>query len=185
MTKIFGLLAFAELGLIAAVGSIALSTSRQATPPAPDIPMADMKAFLIDAFRRNRDLDTAYLSAAPDSILAWAPTAGVRTYGQQVAHITHDFFQFWRDDYALPDSSVYHDRSALLRELTGGYGWAITRVESMSEESLGEIVDVTAGIRAPRWRVMIYWLDHAVWTRGSLVPYLRLNGIRPPPARFW
>jgi uncharacterized damage-inducible protein DinB len=35
------------------------------------------------------------------------------------------------------------------------------------------------------WRIMIYWLDHALWTRGQLVPYLRMHGVAPPDVLFF
>jgi hypothetical protein len=41
------------------------------------------------------------------------------------------------------------------------------------------------GQSTPLWRVMQYWLDHAMWTRASVIPYLRLNGVDPPQVTFW
>ena len=41
------------------------------------------------------------------------------------------------------------------------------------------------GRPAPLWRIMQYWLDHAMWTRASVIPYLRLNGVAPPAVAFW
>ena len=151
-----------------------------------DVEVAVMRSYLADAFERNRAMDLAYLEAAPDSMLRWAPVEGVRDFAQQMLHTTHDFFQFWREGYSAPDTAlVLNDRAALRGELDAGYDWAVERLASMSDRELVEVVEVSRTIDAPRWRVMQYWLDHAMWTRASVIPYLRVHGVAPPAVTFW
>ncbi len=150
------------------------------------IPADGMRDYLADAFRRNKAMDLAYLAAAPDSMLRWAPTPGVRDFAQQIAHTTHNFFRPFRPGYVPADTAaLYNDRAVLERELRGAYDWAIAHIESASDESLLRTVTVTEGLDARQWRVFQYWLDHAMWTRASVIPYLRLHGVVPPAVTFW
>ena len=144
-----------------------------------------MRAYLVDAFERNRAMDLAYLEAAPDSMLRWAPTAGVRDFASQMAHTTHDFFAPWRSDAPAADTAVYlNDKAELAERLGDGYDWALSRLRTMDDATLLTEQQILRQ-PAPLWRVMQYWLDHAMWTRASVIPYLRLNGVDPPQVAFW
>jgi len=143
-----------------------------------------VRAYLVDGFERNRAMDPAYLDAAPDSMMRWAPTEGVRDFASQMAHTTHDFFAPWRSDTAA-DSAIYlNDKAALAARLGEGYDRAIDRLRTMDDATL-LVEQEVLGRPAPLWRMMQYWLDHAMWTRTSVIPYLRLNGVAPPPVAFW
>ena len=158
--------------------------AQEAPASGSTVDLEEIRAYLIRGFERNRDMDLAYLAAAPDSMLRWAPTEGVRDFAQQMAHTTHNFFRPWRSD-APADSAVYlNDARALGARLDSGYAWAINHVRTASHEVLVSEQEILGEPR-PLWRVMQYWLDHAMWTRASVIPYLRLNSVTPPPVRFW
>ena len=148
--------------------------------------VSEIRVHLLDGLRRNEAMDLAYLDAAPDSMLRWAPSPEVRDFAEQLVHTTHDFFRPWREGYVPPDSAVLlNDRGVLARELRAGYAWARARVDGLSDDELLATVRIAAGITAPRWREVQYWLDHAMWTRASVIPYLRIHGVTPPPVDFW
>jgi hypothetical protein len=117
---------------------LSLSPSLSQAQLPEDAQTESIRRYLLQAFQRNMELDLTYLAAAPDSMLRWAPTVGVRDFSQQLTHTTHDFFRPWRDD-APPasDSTKYlNDRESLAANLTEGYGWIIQRIETMSTEEL-------------------------------------------------
>ncbi len=153
----------------------------------PGIDIEVVRTYLIDALERNRDQDLAFLAVAPDSMLRWAPTPQVRDFTQQIAHATHDFFRPWRDTApTASDTTRYlNDKTALAGEIADAYEWALTEVRSRPISALVEMRELPNGAPAPTWRVMQYWLDHAVLTRASTIPYLRLHGVSPPAAKFW
>ena len=163
----------------------AFGFSRPNPEPVQDI--ETMRAYLLDAFQRHKEPDVAYVNAMPDSAWRWAPTEGVRDYAQQMAHVTHDFFTPWRGDTGpSADSASYlNDKAVMVAQIEEGYDWALAHFGAMSTEELSETVEIFGGRRLPQWRNGTYWVEHAMWTRGSVVPYLRAQGVRPPGIRFF
>jgi hypothetical protein len=146
-----------------------------------------VRAYLLEAFERQKQLDMAFAAAMPDSAWRWAPNDDVRDFAKQIAHVTHDFFQPWREDGGpSADSTAYlNDRAVMIAQLEEGWDWAIERYGGMSAEDLAAVVPMFTGQRLPQWREATYWIEHAQWTRGSVVPYLRANGVTPPNIRFF
>lgn len=167
---------------------VALNSAALAPSPARaqvDSTLESIRSVLTQRFERNREMDLAFLDAMPDSAWRWAPTPDVRDYAEQMAHTTHNFFAPWRDDFTPPDTArLLNDRTLLRAELGAGYDWAIDRLRSLSHAQL--LAEQPIGQNTPPlWRVMMYWLDHALWTRGQLVPYLRIHGVDPPGVLFF
>ena len=167
---------------------VALTATALVPSPAraqADSTLESIRLVLIQRFERNREMDLTFLDAVPDSAWRWAPTPDVRDYAEQMAHTTHNFFAPWRNGYAPPDTSrLLNDRTILRAELGAGYDWAIDRLRTLSHTQL--LAELPIGQNTfPLWRVMVYWLDHALWTRGQLVPYLRMHGVEPPGVLFF
>lgn len=183
--------------LLLAGGTLALLPGEEVpdvSPPDPPEAAADhgqdieaVRSYLLEAFHRQKELDLAYAGAMPDSAWRWAPNDDVRDFAEQIAHITHDFFQPWREDGGpSADSTAYlNDRAVMIAQLEEGWEWAIGRYRSMSAGDLAAVVPMFTGQRLPRWREATYWIEHAQWTRGSVVPYLRAHGVAPPNIRFF
>jgi DinB superfamily len=146
-----------------------------------------IRAYLLQAFQRNMELDLAYLDAAPDSMLRWAPTPGVRDFTQQLVHTTHNFFRPWRSEAPADADSVSYlnERDVLAARLTEGYEWALDRIRTMSADELSAPQTSAPAAGEPVWRLFIYWVEHAMWTRATTVPYLRIHGVAPPSVRFF
>lgn len=146
-----------------------------------------MRTYLLEGFQRNLELDLAYLESAPDSMLRWAPTEGVRDFAEQIAHTTHDFFRPWREGAPEPaDAARYlNDREVLAHHLRGGYGWVLERIEAMTTDDFNAVQSLGPMGEYSMWRVFVYWIEHAMWTRATTVSYLRMNGVVPPRVRFF
>ncbi len=171
--------------VVAVVWALTLPLAADAQEPNASVDLDRMRAYLIDGFERNRAMDLAYLEAAPDSMLRWAPTTGVRDFATQMMHTTHGFFKPWRSEAAAADPAEFlNDKAALAALIADGYDWALDRLRTMDAATL-LVEQQILGRPAPLWRIMQYWLDHAMWTRASVIPYLRLNGVAPPVVAFW
>jgi len=153
------------------------------------IDVEDFRAMLIDGFEKARIMDVEFAMAIPDSALRWAPTDGVRTFTEQVAHAGLGNTLFMAEPVlgeARPergDSAVYNnDREALVAALNRAYDYVIEGVMELPAEEF--LVETTLfGQQMPKWRVMLQALTHGIWTRGQLVPYFRMNGVAPPRYR--
>jgi hypothetical protein len=144
------------------------------------------KDALIADFERQRGILIKYVDAMPDSGLAFRPTPGVRTYAQQLEHcaatvalIAAEVTKIGKPP--VGDPSVYlRNKSSLKDYINRSLDFAVTAVQSLTEESIVEPVKVLNLGKRPRWRWILGSQEHTAWTLGQTVPYLRLNGVTPP-----
>lgn len=128
-----------------------------------------------------------YIDAAPDSMLGFRPTKGVRTFAEQIEHtaisdayIAHTAITGREDLPAMGDSSVYlHDKAALRALAIRAMDHTLQMLRDLPDAALSQEV-TQFGVKMPRYRALMELLDHFPWTLGQVVPYLRLNGVTPP-----
>ena len=128
-----------------------------------------------------------YIDAAPDSMLGFRPTKGVRTFAEQIEHaagsdalIAHLAITGSAKVPALGDSAVYlHNKAALRTYAAAAMDHTIQMLRGLSDAAMTEEI-VQFGKKLPRYRALMELLDHFPWTLGQTVPYLRLNGVTPP-----
>ncbi|MDX1393672.1 MAG: hypothetical protein R3195_04755 [Gemmatimonadota bacterium] len=148
-----------------------------------------MKAYLIDGFERAKAWDLAIAEAMPDSAREWAPTADVRGFAEQIIHTANNGFiaqsMFGEEAPAFGDADMLvADKAALETAVTDAYDYLIGKLQAMPAAALGEDVEFF-GRTMTRGRVALFALEHAMWTRGQLVPYLHAHGVAVPQARLF
>ena len=144
------------------------------------------RAVSLEDIERSRGNVLKYLDAAPDSMLGYRPSAGVRSFAEQIEHAagTNVFIvtQAWEGKPSLvrTDSAVYlHDKAQLRDYVSRSYDRFARAVRDASDEQLR--ADVTFfGRTKSGWRWVDTALEHATWTLGQTVPYLRANQVKPP-----
>jgi uncharacterized damage-inducible protein DinB len=128
-----------------------------------------------------------YIDAAPDSMLGFRPTKGVRSFAEQIEHavwadafIAHSAITGSKEVPSMGDSTVYlHNKAALKAYAVAAMDHTIQMLRGVSDAQMTEEV-VQFGKQLPRYRALMELLDHFPWTLGQTVPYLRLNGVTPP-----
>jgi uncharacterized damage-inducible protein DinB len=144
---------------------------------------------LLADWNRNRASVLAYLEAMPDSATGYRPTPGVRTFAEQFDHIVSTNLEVAAVALrrlgrppALGDSARYlHDKAELRRYAAATYDYAIESLRNATAADLQRPVAMYGQAPQPAVRLMALSFEHSVWTLGQLVPYLRLNGVTPPP----
>ncbi len=148
---------------------------------------APSKQYLIGNFERQKGVVIKYVDAMPDSGLAFHPTPGVRTFAQQIEHIIQAFafvgtgiVTAGAKPPELGDPAVYLKNKAALKEFVAkGFDYAIGMVNKMSAADYEATVEQFQ-LKRTRWQWFLGLQDHATWTLGQTIPYLRLNGVTPP-----
>ena len=148
-----------------------------------------MKTYLVDGFERAKAWDLEMAAAIPDSAMDWAPTPDVRNFAQQVIHTANNGFiaQAMFGEEAPPfgdEDTLVGDKAALGMAVAKAYDYMIGKLQAMPASALGEQVDFF-GRSMTRGRVALFALEHAMWTRGQLVPYLHAHGVAVPQARLF
>jgi hypothetical protein len=147
------------------------------------------KAYLVDAYERARAWDLSIAEAIPDSAMEWAPSADVRGFASQIVHTANNGFLsqalFGEDAPPFGDEAdLVADKDALMAAVTDAYDYLIGKLQAMPAAALAEEVDFF-GRTMSRTRVALFGLEHAMWTRGQLVPYLHAHGVPVPPAMLF
>jgi hypothetical protein len=173
---------FALLALVAAATAASPAIAQDTTNEGA-------KAYIIDAFERARDWDVSLAQAIPDSAMDWAPNPDVRGFAEQVIHAANNGFialaVFGTEAPEFGDSdALTADKMALVAAVTDSYDWIIAQVEAMPEAGLSEETQFF-GRTVSRARVLMFALEHAMWTRGQLVPYLHAHGVAVPQQRLF
>ncbi|GAC1651846.1 MAG: hypothetical protein NVS4B3_13170 [Gemmatimonadaceae bacterium] len=143
---------------------------------------------LLDALQRERVNTLAYVDAMPDSAMAFRPTPGVRSFAEQIDHIVSTnvavALQTLRSAQTFPvlgDTGAYfHNRIALHAYATAAYDYTANSLRAATSDQLSAMRSLFQQPTAPVWRWFVMAHEHAAWTLGQTVPYLRLNRVTPP-----
>ena len=167
--------------LLAALGCLPLAT----TPAVAQgiIP----KSALIAVVETHKASVLRYIDAAPDSMLGFRTTTGVRTFAEQIEHaagsdalIAHLAITGSDQVPSLGDPKVYLKSKAALRVYAAAaMDHTIAMLRGVSDAAMMEEVTMF-GHKLTRYRALMELLDHFPWTLGQTVPYLRMNGVTPP-----
>ena len=142
---------------------------------------------LIAVVENHKGAVLRYIDVAPDSMLGFRPTKGVRTFAEQIEHaagsdafIAHLAITGSDKVPSMGDSAVYlHNKAALKTYAAAAMDHTIQMLKGVSDASMSENI-VQFGNKVTRGRALMELLDHFPWTLGQTVPYLRLNGVTPP-----
>ncbi|MEO8622757.1 MAG: DinB family protein, partial [bacterium] len=145
------------------------------------------QAALITIVENHKGAVLRYIDAAPDSMLGFRSTKGVRTFAEQIEHaagsdalIAHLAITGSMKVPTLGDSAVYlHNKAALRAYAVAAMDHTITMLKGVSDAAMQENI-VQFGNKVTRARALMELLDHFPWTLGQTVPYLRMNGVTPP-----
>ncbi len=160
-----------------------LAASFAALPVAAQI----TRESLIDVVQVHKAAVLRYVDAAPDSMLGFRPTPGVRTFAEQIEHaagsdalIAHLAITGSDKVPALGDPKVYlTNKAALKTYAAAAMDHTIAMLRGLSDAAMNEEI-TQFGHKVTRYRALMELLDHFPWTLGQTVPYLRLNGVTPP-----
>src|SRR3954463_10324455 len=167
--------------------SIALAHGAASVPLHAQKPLISQQA-LIAIVENHKGAVLRYIDAAPDSMLGFRPTKGVRNFAEQIEHaagsdafIAHSAIT--GSAKGLPtfgDSAVYlHNKAALKKYAAAAMDHTIQMLRGVTDAQMDQNI-VQFGNKVTRARALMELLDHFPWTLGQTVPYLRLNGVTPP-----
>jgi hypothetical protein len=148
---------------------------------------AQTKQQLLDDWERQRTTFLAYIDAMPDSAMAFHPTPGVRDFAQQIQHAVGTNLEVAaitlhgvKEPPFTLDTAQLHQKAALRDYTDRSFNYLLDALKGATPSQLlkqSSLYNQPAQSTA-RWLMLSY--EHAVWTLGATVPYLRLNGVTPP-----
>jgi len=147
-----------------------------------------LKDIMLVDWQRQKKNVLAYIDAMPDSAITFSPTPGVRNFAQQIEHfvgtnteIAAITLKDLKAPPSLGDTAAFLHKKAALREYTvKSYDYLLDALKSATPAQLSKTHALYNQPSAPAWRWLDLSKEHAVWTFGQLIPYLRLNKVTPP-----
>ena len=145
------------------------------------------KQQLVDDWDRQRAKMLAYIDAMPDSAMTYHPTPGVRDFAQQIVHAVSTNLEVaamslrgLKEAPFTLDTAQLHQKAALRDYTERAYAFLLDALKSTTPSQLLKQSSVynLPPQSAARWLTLSY--EHAAWTLGQTVPYLRMNGVTPP-----
>ena len=175
----------AFLGRLAVCATLALAPTSHLVAQAAGMPP---RSIMILDWERQKKNVLAYIDAMPDSGITFAPTPGVRNFAQQIDHfvgtnteVTALVLRNLKTPPTLGDTAAFlHKKPALREYVTKSYDYLLESVRSATPAQLSKSFTLYNQPAAPAWRWLDLSKEHAVWTFGQLIPYLRLNKVTPP-----
>ena len=145
-----------------------------------------MKDQMVSDLERQRKNVLDYVNAAPDSMMRFRSTPGVRTYAQQIHHIASanagilaNVFGAAPMSASADTAKLFADKAALRDYVNAAYDYSIKVVRDATPQQMMAEKQMFGMTRTgARWVAGV--LEHATWTLGQTVPYLRMNGVTPP-----
>ena len=148
-------------------------------------PMSEKEQMVADLERQRKHL-LDYINVAPDSMLRFRSTPGVRTYAQQIHHIAsanagilQRVFGAAPMTAAADTAQLFGNKAALRDYVNASYDYVVRIVRDATPAQLRAEAQMFGMTRTgARWVNGV--LEHGTWTLGQTVPYLRMNGVTPP-----
>lgn len=146
----------------------------------------DSRSTYIADFERMRANVLAMVDSMPAEGLRSTPTPGVRDFAEQIEHVVIgnvNLIASGIDADRIPlglDKEVYlNDRAELKRLVNAGFDRVRDMLSAMSDADLQAEGQLFGQIARPKWQIIEAAYEHAIWTLGATVPYVRLQGGTP------
>lgn len=154
---------------------------------APLFAQTPSRLTMIGEWEHQKKHALAVVDVAPDSMLGFRTTPGVRTFAEQVIHaagsgtyIVADALGTKAPTDLMGDRNVFYNNKAALRSQTAKfYDYIIGILKTASDSTLLRDVTMFDGVK-PAWLWVVTAHSHGAWTLGQTVPYLRMNNVKPP-----
>jgi uncharacterized damage-inducible protein DinB len=151
-------------------------------------------AIMVTDWERAKAYTLEYLNASTDEVINFKPTAEMRSFGQQMLHLTEANYGFASTASgkenpvpfgSLEKSDKYKTKDAVTKEVMASYDFVIAAVKEMPESKMSEMVKLFGKFDVSRGGAMEKAFEHQTHHRGQTTVYLRLKGITPPGEKLF
>jgi len=151
-------------------------------------------ADLVKEWERAKDYTKAYLDAMPDSGYAFKPMPEMRSFAEQMLHLTAGDYLLIPlatnakspyGDGELEKSTKDKSKANITKIVLAGYDFVIASIDTMTQAQLNERIKVFDKFDLTREQVLAKAFEHQTHHRGQSTVYLRLLGIKPPQEKLF
>ncbi len=157
-------------------------------------PLADARASMIADWQWAKDYTLQYIESMPESGINLRPTDSVRTFAEQMLHLTSANVGFAAQVTGLPPTiadvreleknDAYKNKAALAEVVGQGYDYVIASLEATPMEKLQEKIMLFGQYKMTGMTAMHKAFIHQNHHRGQCAVYIRLAGGVPAPMKL-
>jgi uncharacterized damage-inducible protein DinB len=147
----------------------------------------------IAEWERAKAYTKEYLDVMPESGYALKPTPEMRSFAEQMLHLTDANYGFTstatgeKSPFGLGEVEKIQDKSKanVTKEVMAGYDFVIAALKKMSPQQFQEKVKFMNRFEMTKDMVFIKDFEHQTHHRGQATVYLRLAGVKPPQEKLF
>jgi len=150
-------------------------------------------ADLVKEWERSKAYTKEYLDAMPESGYALKPTPEMRSFAEQVLHLSDANYGFAsaatgaKSPFGQGELEKTSDKSKanVTKLVLGSYDFVIDNIKKMSEAQLDEQVKLFGSFDMTKRLALAKAFEHQAHHRGQTTVYLRLAGVKPPQEKLF
>lgn len=150
-------------------------------------------AKIIKDWERAKAYTLEYMEAMPSDQFDFKPTKDVRSFAEQMLHITDANYGFGSVIFGVEspvgrgESEKTEDTSAenVIKLVNAGYDFVIDNLKSLTDDRLNESIKVFGQFDLTRNAALNKAFEHQTHHRGQTTIYLRLVGEKPPNEKLF
>ncbi|NBA84310.1 damage-inducible protein DinB [Emticicia sp. CRIBPO] len=147
----------------------------------------------IKDWERAKAYTKEYLDAMPESGYALKPTPEMRSFAEQMLHLTDANYSFGpaatgiKSPIGMGESEKTTDKSKanVTRLVLAGYDFVIDNITKMTPSQFEESVRLFGQFDMTKETVLLKCFEHQTHHRGQTTVYLRLAGAKPPQEKLF
>ena len=182
-------------GRIAIMMIAVLSISAFATRETKNDNNSESYAMMIADWQWAKEYTLAYIESMPESGINLKPTDSVRSFAEQMLHLTSANVGFTAQVTGLPPTiedvrgleknESYKNKAALTEVVGKGYDYVIASLEATANEKLNEDITLFGQFEMTGADAMHKAFIHQNHHRGQCAVYIRLAGGVPAPMKLF
>ncbi|RNL52150.1 DinB family protein [Pedobacter jejuensis] len=147
----------------------------------------------IAEWERAKAYTKEYLDAMPETGYALKPTPEMRSFAEQMLHLTDANYGFTaaatgeKSPYGFGDLEKITDKSKanVTKVVLAGYDYVIAGLKKLSATQMQEKVKLMNRFDLTKDMVFTKDFEHQTHHRGQATVYLRLAGVKPPQEKLF
>lgn len=150
-------------------------------------------ADLVKEWERSKAYTQEYLNAMPDSGYALKPTPEMRSFAEQVLHLSDANYGFVSAATGVKspvgqgelEKTADKSKANVSKLVLASYDFVIDNVKKMTEAQLDENIKLFGRFDMTKRMALAKAFEHQAHHRGQTTVYLRLAGVKPPQEKLF
>ncbi len=148
---------------------------------------------MVKDWERAKEYTKEYLDAMPAEGYALKPTPEMRSFAQQMLHLTDGNYGFASaatgaaSPVGMGESEKAADQSKenVTKLVMAGYDFVINNIKTMTPAQLGETTKLFGRFEMSKGKALEKCFEHQTHHRGQTTVYIRLAGATPPQEKLF